>query len=315
MHSARTDHPPRRCRAFTLVELAVSLAIMSIILVGAGAAVTMSVSAADRSDDVNTRLTAAADVLDRMSADIQSAVAVVERTSRAVTVLVPDRNGDQQPEQIRYAWTGSVGGVLIRSVNNADAVVILSPVDAMAMSPLLRAGQITTDSDEQVLAGYESSSGATLRRVSINATNRAAQYVKPAFASNVSSWRITRVRVSFQRVSSVGTLRVRIVEAENWQPMGATLAAVDLARADLPGSQSFFDVAIPTGAIDPKRGVFIVLESNDLNATQIQFGEGGNPMPFNTYLALSGDSGASWSGPQDVRDLCFQAYGIVTTRE
>lgn len=313
MRSARTDHPASRRRAFTLVELSVSLAIMSIILVGAGAAVTMTVSAADRSDDVNTRLTAAADVVDRVSADVQSAVAVVERTSRAVTVLVPDRNGDQQPELIRYAWSGTGGGVLFRSVNNADAVVILSPVDAMVMSPLLRAGRLTTDSGEQLLAGYESSGGATLRRVSINHTNRAAQYVKPAFASNVASWRITRVSVSFQRMSSVGTIRVRIVEAENWQPTGATLATADIARADLPGSQSFFDVTIPTGAIDPRRGVFVVLECDDPAAVQIQYGEGGSPMPFNTYLALSSDSGVSWSGPQDVRDLCFRAYGIVTT--
>jgi len=103
-----SSHILCRC-GFTLIETVVAIGVMSIILVGAGAAITMSVSAADLSSDGNTRFTDAADVVDRMSADMQAAIEVPERSSTAITIVVPDRSNDGQPELIRYAWAGASG--------------------------------------------------------------------------------------------------------------------------------------------------------------------------------------------------------------
>lgn len=307
-------------RGFTLVEIIVAMGVMSILLLGTGAAITMSVSAADRNSDPNTRFTAAADAADRMLADVQSATEVVERTSRAVTVKVPDRNGDNQPELIRYAWSGTGGGVLTRAMNSADAVVILSPVDALVLSPLLRAGQLTTDSAERQLSAYQTATATVIQTATVTGRTPIAQYLKPAFDANVTAWRISRVRLYLMRdATPTGTLRVSIVQAENWAPTGATLATLDLPEASLPSTIGWVDLALPTASIDPRRGVFIKLESTAPPVSSIaattRYAQAAPAMPFNTYFTMSSDGGSAWTAPNDNRDLFFYAYGTVTTHD
>ena len=41
-----------------------------------------------------------------MLADLQLATGFTERTTKAATFTVPDRDGDSKPETLRYAWSG-----------------------------------------------------------------------------------------------------------------------------------------------------------------------------------------------------------------
>ena len=79
-------------RGFTLVELVVSVSIISVLVGAMGSVIliagrTVELSAA-------TGNSAPVDVVARISADLQIALSISERTATAVTLIVPDRDGD-----------------------------------------------------------------------------------------------------------------------------------------------------------------------------------------------------------------------------
>lgn len=61
-------------------------------------------------------------------ADIQLAQSFSENTTTAVTFTVPDRNGDNNPETIRYAWSGNAGDPLTRQYNSGAVVTVAENV-------------------------------------------------------------------------------------------------------------------------------------------------------------------------------------------
>jgi type II secretory pathway component PulJ len=56
----------------------------------------------------------------------------------AVTFLVPDRNGDQLPETLRYSWSGKAGDPLMYQFNNEPAIALLTNVAHFELSAIMR---------------------------------------------------------------------------------------------------------------------------------------------------------------------------------
>ncbi len=56
-----------------------------------------------------------------VQAELQYAQSVTEQTVTAITVTVPDRDADSNPEEIRYAWSGTPGEPLTRQYNGGTA--------------------------------------------------------------------------------------------------------------------------------------------------------------------------------------------------
>jgi type II secretory pathway pseudopilin PulG len=126
-----------RRNAFTLLELIVSLA-SSIILV-AGLAGSLYISNQALSGSANARQSlAASTVLRDLMADVSQANSITERTPRAITFTVPDRDGDLVHEVIRYAWSGVVGDPLTYQYNGSAAVNVATGVQAFNLSALTR---------------------------------------------------------------------------------------------------------------------------------------------------------------------------------
>tara|TARA_R110002072_G_scaffold243821_2_gene403085 strand:+ start:62150 stop:63886 length:1737 start_codon:yes stop_codon:yes gene_type:complete len=74
----------------------------------------------------------------QLSIDLRSALRFTERTAKAATFTVPDRDSDGRPEVLRYAWSGTSGEPLTVSVNGGTAQVVITDVQTFNMDYLLR---------------------------------------------------------------------------------------------------------------------------------------------------------------------------------
>ncbi|QDU40152.1 Carbohydrate binding domain protein [Maioricimonas rarisocia] len=119
---------PRRRSGSTLIELTISLIGSSVLMLGMASATFIALKASDTSLTPARATFSGASALTSMLAELQFAIDVSERTPTAITFTVPDRNGDGNPETIRYAWSGTPGDPLTRQYNGGASVSILENV-------------------------------------------------------------------------------------------------------------------------------------------------------------------------------------------
>lgn len=111
----------RRGRGFTLVELVLTCAVLSILLLGLSAAMLVAIRAVESAAaGPAARTLQASDILSQLAADLSVAQGFTERTDTAVTFTVPDRDGVNGAETIRYALSN---GTLTRTYNGTSVTV------------------------------------------------------------------------------------------------------------------------------------------------------------------------------------------------
>ena len=137
--------PPKPSAAkaggFTLIELVIGLAMTTVLL----GAMAITVGIASRSIDPGAgpagRTVQGADVLEQMEADLALALGFTEQTASAATFTVPDRNGDGNPETIRYYWLGATDGRLMKQVNGGTPVAVAQNVQQFSLTYMLKTVQ------------------------------------------------------------------------------------------------------------------------------------------------------------------------------
>lgn len=111
----------------TLPELMISLVVATLLMTGLFATLLIASQALNPSMASNA-VTTAADTASELLGELQLAVGFSERQLHAVTFTVADRNGDTNPESIRYAWSGTTGAPLTRQYNGGTVRTILPSV-------------------------------------------------------------------------------------------------------------------------------------------------------------------------------------------
>jgi prepilin-type N-terminal cleavage/methylation domain-containing protein len=96
-------------RAFTLIELTLTLGVMAMLMAGLASAVVLASRALPDPNRPSSDVLEQSSVVDRIAGDLQYARYITERGAHAVTFTVADRNGDGSPECLRYAWSGTAG--------------------------------------------------------------------------------------------------------------------------------------------------------------------------------------------------------------
>lgn len=123
---------------YTFIELVVTMASSAILMAGLASVLFISTKAitpdATATQDANRSSLA----LVQLTADLRLALDFTERTARAVTFTVPDRNSDGQPETLRYSWSGTSGHPLLYRYNSTAAVTLLADVRAFNLTALTR---------------------------------------------------------------------------------------------------------------------------------------------------------------------------------
>lgn len=121
-------------RGHTLVEMVVAMTSASVLMVGLASAV-MVTSRAFRPETTTQHVrTDVAFAEHGLLADLQLATGFTERTDKAATFTVPDRDGDGRPETLRYAWSGASGDPLTFHYNGAAAIPLVKDVRDFKLS-------------------------------------------------------------------------------------------------------------------------------------------------------------------------------------
>ena len=123
----RRSMRPACLTGYTLIEMIISLGAGAILVSGLASSIVVSTQA--WSEDLSSRRQADCSAATRrIHDDLQFAMQFTERTARAATFTVPDRDGDGVKETIRYAWTGVAGDPLTVALNGTPPETLIADV-------------------------------------------------------------------------------------------------------------------------------------------------------------------------------------------
>lgn len=316
----RSVRPRRRRAGASLIELIASTAIIGILAVALGS--TMILSA--RANEQAVQLAETPNnqgIVKQIASDLQLATAFTQRTDTAVTFTVPDRDGDNIPETISYAWSGTAGDPLVYRYNNSSVVTIADDVHGFALSYLLRTtqgipqGPQEQESAEMLLIFHDNAPKGSFHSYGFSASRLAGQYFSPTLPINTVSWKITRASVRAQR-SNAADIVVQIRPADPaMKPTQQVLEEVSFPVGGLPWSYLWIDANFSSlSGLDPSDAFCVVVTSNTGSYSGgAQYEQRGKPMTPNTHWTTSEDGGNSWSTPDNDKDMRFKVWGTVTT--
>jgi len=302
-------------RGFTLVELVLALAIMSILMTGLASAIIIASHALPDGDSPGHAVVKAAEAADRIAEEIRSALWIRERTATSVEFTVPDRDSDGLPERIRYAWSGTAGDALTRQYNGGAVVDVVDSVQEFDLGYDLRAVTeeypgVPIEGVEELISSHGSISG-DWEYFPIKKDEWPGQYFKPALAADAISWRITRLFVYAMAEAAIEQTLVQLRPADgNRKPTTTVLAQEVMDEADLGFSFAWEEVVFDgVPALRPNEGFCLVLENGSGGgvSARIAYDDGGGSGGINTK-----DAGKSWSYFDWIARLHY-IYGVAST--
>jgi hypothetical protein len=311
-------HNSHGSSGFSLLEVAVATAVTSILLLGIGSALLLAGRAMPDVHSPTAEIVAGADALEPMSAELQYAVRIDDRSAHEIEFRVADRNGDGNWEVIRYEWSGTAGDPLTRRYNGDAATRVLADVREFSLSYELQTISTevpqSNESPETLLIGYDGSPDyydCSIRQVELY-----SEYFHPGLPADAVRWRVTRVRFYAEQGGwPSGETSVQLqVPTAGGLPSGMVLEERPLPESSLSSWYSVRETSF-TGVNDlsPQQGLCLVFQwvSGD-EACRI-LGQERNVTASNLTLLKSIDRGISWSNRAG-QSLLFSVYGTVTTR-
>lgn len=121
-------------RGFTLIELTVALSISSILLMAVGSIIVLATKALPGPNDSNVLLLKSKPIATQIESDLQESVSINSASSTAIEFTVNDRDGDSNPETIRYEWSGTPGAALTRQYNGGIVHNVLDSVQEFGLT-------------------------------------------------------------------------------------------------------------------------------------------------------------------------------------
>jgi hypothetical protein len=211
--------PGAPARSFTLIEVVAALAVASIIFLALGNTIYIATKAIPAKDDPVVTSVQAAQVLDQVAGELETAVGVTDVTSRSIAFTVADRDGDGNAERLAYSWSGNAGDPLVRTYNGVSWNV-LARVSTFNVVPEVRhvSEDGTSPGIEDVLPSALLDQTGSLLNTHVEQfgnsnTDNFGQYLLPTFTSDVIGWRPTSVTFIAQVNKTPGTFRVQMREA------------------------------------------------------------------------------------------------------
>lgn len=298
-----------RChRGFSLLEIVISLTIMSVLVVAMGSALLVATRGMPDSDSPLAENISSARVIDQIAGELQYAFTVVSASTTGIAFIV-ERNG--APVTINYSWSETAGDPLVRQYDGGASVDILPNVTDFNLSYDLGAAEFTTlptEGSEIELVNYEPEvySG---NNFSITLTDWTGQYFKPTLPIGADSWRVTRVVFRAKRAANdLGQTHVQLRTAdENNMPTTNIIESVLMLESDLTNSYTWRQFTFSNVAgIAPEDGLCLVLQLA-LNQTtgRVEWAT------ESSGLVTTSDGGSNWNFNSD-KSLIYYVYGKVT---
>lgn len=302
----------------TLVEMVVSLAVVAIIMAVLGSVTVVMLRTASLTRQNSSSPTdSPRATVDQITDDLKLALSLPEQSATAITMTVPDRDGDGQAETIRYAWSGVAGDPLTRQYNNGAAVAIASNIGSFNVRNVLKtvgppAPSPPVETAEGVLIWSDTM--ASLTNFGIKASNKASQFFRPSLPPNALSWKITRIKARVMRNgSSSSNIQMSIYLAgSSGLPTGTPLDSGTVSLTTIGINQTAW-VEIPftnLTNLTPGQGLCLVATSSTGQVSYYVWyttAAGSYPGAF----SISANRGP-WTTPDSSKALQFYVYGMVT---
>jgi prepilin-type N-terminal cleavage/methylation domain-containing protein len=307
-----------KLRGFTLIELVVSLSIMSIILLGIGSSILIARRAMPDAKSPAQEVITAAQAAEQIASELQYAYFFATHTSREIQFYVADRDGNGTIESIYYYWSGTPGDPLIRQYNDKPAVNVIDSVENFNLEynldTTIEETATENESGETLLSSFYTNEDQ--KSYSVKDNRWYGQYFYPTLPADTISWKVTRIQF-YAKISGIlftGECRVQLQQAT----AGGYPTSIVLEEKTLLESTLFITYTLQefnftnASGLSPDRGLCLVFEwVNGQEACDI-LGSDGYTGPNSRKLLRSDNEGLSWS---ELSGNCFLywVYGTVTT--
>ncbi len=260
---------PARARAgFTLIELVVASAIISILMAAVGSAVVIAAKATPAATSAE-RLTATANqVVQEIARELSQATTITTAAAQSVSFTVPDRTGDAAAETIIYRLNGRA---LERVTNGGTAVILSDNVKAFNLGYTTGSRTSTTttaavEGPEQVLFGCYDTSGVDMDMDTSTLVNQA---IRPILPPEATSWRVTKVNLYCKRSgTAAGNLRVQVYKSDaSNQPTGSALGSVSVLETLMGSSYGYKTYSFGSMPLLPSEGAVLCISNSTITIT------------------------------------------------
>ncbi|XAL98864.1 hypothetical protein OT109_14900 [Phycisphaeraceae bacterium D3-23] len=249
MKHTRDSPSTRSAAAFSLLEMVLSLTVLSIVFTAVGSVFVLAAKVIPEPGSALASGVEQSRALTQVVEDLQAARYVTESTTNSVTIVVDDRTGDGLPDRLRYAWAGSAGDPLTLSINGSTPATVAEDVRAFALGyttedrvDTVAGGDAAGAGSETLLFGYSTAVSADARDLDSNQSG-IGQYVLPSLPAGVSSYTVTRIRVRAKRSGGTsGVSYARLYDTSGGLPTGSVLAEETLYESTLSSGIEWVDI-------------------------------------------------------------------------
>ena len=239
----------------TLLEMMLSLVLLSIVMASVGSAVLFASHVMPGKDSPASTLIHDSSVLRQIAEDLALAQHVIERETNSITVVVADRTGDGLPERIRYAWSGVAGDPLTYQLNDASAFTILESVESFGLTydldTVATALPGSLGEGSEILLASMDTLGTTYG-YSLSSSKGIGQRVTPTLSAGATGFRATRIEYyASSSGSATGGFPVLIRGLSGSTPTDPTYAAGAVLESSLSSSYNWESVSLVSAETIP----------------------------------------------------------------
>lgn len=302
-------------RAFTLIEMVVSLSIISIVFLAMGSVMVLASKAVpDPKASTNLALDAA-DLLEQMAAELQIATSVTVATDKGISFTVPDRDGDGADESIVYLWGGVAGSALVRKYNGGAVTTVASNVYEFTLTydtVMVPQPDALVESAETVLISYNSA--LLLSNAQVRHDEWWGQYFKPSLPNDAVAWSVTRVKYMAKEDNDTApmTIKLCLPTPDNSKPSSTVIDSTILPAGALTGNYRWVESSFMNAkSISPATGAYLTFSSDLYRPARLQYQ---STLVTNSRVALAeGGPPWNWNSAAQSQSLLFYVYGTYST--
>ncbi|MDB5326342.1 MAG: hypothetical protein JWM57_1911 [Phycisphaerales bacterium] len=303
----------RQQRAFTLIEMVTSMAILAILMLACGSIVKMATNAAGSSAVRNASQTQSADAASRMVDDLNVATNFTQRTANAVTFTVPDRLNTGSPQSVAYSWSGIAGAPLLRTFNGGTATAILPAVNSLNFDYQTRLMGPVPGPAEQTVASHATVNGS-LANFSLSDKNWASQYFTPSLPFGTSSYSITHIRVLLKAGAQDAVMNVSLRLPDlAMKPTASIVAQQTVYVSSFSTAYEWIDIPVTATGLNPYQPLCIVFSylSGSTSLGSIQTDASLLSILSSAAWSTSSNAGVSWSGAVNTTSSRYAVFATV----
>jgi hypothetical protein len=298
----------------TLVELVAAMVCSAVLLAGLGSVMLIARQVAYTPTAASVR-TQTSEVATLLADELQYATLLIGQSPQALEFVIADRDNDGRAERIRYAWSGTPGDPLVKTVNGGTPNNILDAIEefhaAYVLKPETTTLNTTSDTAESVLFKNDDVQGGSDRDVSTS--RHTAQMINAAALSGVPAnaicWNATKLQFQIRDNSSADeTLlaQLRSTGATYDGPTSEVLGQVSVPESSL-GSMGWkqMSFASPVRGLALHRKYAVVLTGVG-DAARLLYVDN---LPSGMFE--SNDAGATWQYMPS-REIFYRVHGTFT---